>query len=496
MTPQELKNSILQLAIQGKLVEQRAEEGTAEELFVKIQEEKQRLIAEKKIKKEKPLPEITDEEKPFDIPESWKWVRFGELGNYKKGPFGSALTKSMFVPKGDNSIKVYEQKNAIQKDANVGEYYIDKSYFESKMTGFEVVSGDIIVSCAGTIGETFVLPENIEKGIINQALMRMRIFNPIFIPYFLIFFDVVLKQNAIASSKGSAIKNIPPFDILKKYLVPLPPLAEQKRIVEKLEELLPYIDRYEQAWSKLEKFNSRFPEDMKKSLLQYAIQGKLVEQRVEEGTAEELFEKIQEEKQRLIAEKKIKKEKPLPEITEEEKPFDIPESWEWVRIASVVELNPKNSLEDSIDVAFIPMACIADGYRNQHTFEVRKWGEIKKGFTHFANDDIGIAKITPCFQNKKSVIFSNLQNGYGAGTTELSIVRVINDLISREYMLWFFKSAYFIENGMKSFTGTAGQQRIHKDYLANCVFPLPPLAEQKRIVEKLEQLLPLCERLK
>ena len=331
MTPQELKNSILQLAIQGKLVEQRAEDGTAEELFAQIQQEKQRLIAEKKIKKEKPLPEITEEEKPFDIPESWKWVRFGDLGNYKKGPFGSALTKSMFVPKSNKAIKVYEQKNAIQKNANIGNYYITKEYFEAKMEGFEVLPGDIIVSCAGTIGETYVLPDDIEQGIINQALMRMRIFSPLFIPYFLVFFDVVLKQNARASSKGSAIKNIPAFEVLKNYLVPLPPLAEQKHIVAKIEELLPYIDRYEQAWSKLEKFNSRFPEDMKKSLLQYAIQGKLVEQRPEEGTAEELFAKIQEEKQRLIAEKKIKKEKPLPEITEEEKPFDIPESWKWVR---------------------------------------------------------------------------------------------------------------------------------------------------------------------
>ena len=149
-----------------------------------------------------------------------------------------------------------------------------------------------------------------------------------------------------------------------------------------------------------------------------------------------------------------------------------------------------------MNVAFVPMACVADGYRNEHTFEIRKWGEIKKGFTHFANGDIGIAKITPCFQNKKSVIFSNLENEHGAGTTELTIVRIIGDLMSRKYMLWFFKSAYFIENGMISFTGTAGQQRIHKDYLANCVFPLPPLAEQKRIVEKLEQLLPLCDRLK
>lgn len=236
--PEDMKKSLLQYAIQGKLVEQRPEEGTAEELFEQIQAEKQRLIAEKKIKKEKSLPEISDDEKPFDIPESWKWVRVGDLGNYKKGPFGSALTKNMFVPKSNETIKVYEQKNAIQKNVYIGDYYITKEYFETKMKGFEVLPGDIIVSCAGTIGETYVLPDDMEQGIINQALMRMRILSPIFVPYFLVFFDVVLKQNARANSKGSAIKNIPPFKVLKNYLVPLPPLAEQRRIVAKLEQLM------------------------------------------------------------------------------------------------------------------------------------------------------------------------------------------------------------------------------------------------------------------
>ena len=236
------------------------------------------------------------------------------------------------------------------------------------------------------------------------------------------------------------------------------------------------------------------PQELKNSILQLAIQGKLVEQRPEEGTAEELFARIQQEKQRLIAEKKIKKEKPLPEITEDEKPFDIPESWKWVRVREIICLNPKNDLSDELEVSFIPMALIDDGYRNNHSFEIKKWRDIKKGFTHFADGDIGIAKITPCFQNRKSVIFRDLKNGYGAGTTELSIVRVINDLLSRDFLLWFFKSAYFIETGVKSFTGTAGQQRIHKDYLSMCALPLPPLAEQNRIVAKIEELLPYLDR--
>ena len=235
------------------------------------------------------------------------------------------------------------------------------------------------------------------------------------------------------------------------------------------------------------------PQELKSSILQLAIQGKLVEQRPEEGTGEELYQQIQAEKKRLIQEGKIKKEKPLPEIAEDEVPFEIPESWKWVRVAQVVTLNPKNDLDDHLDTAFIPMPCVSDGFRNSHTFEVKKWGEIKKGFTHFADGDIGVAKITPCFQNRKSVVFQGLPNGYGAGTTELSIVRVITTIL-REYLLWFFKSEYFIVNGVKSFTGTAGQQRIHKDYLATCLFPLPPLAEQKRIVAKIEELLPYLDR--
>lgn len=240
---EDMKKSILQLAMQGKLVEQRPEEGTADELYKQIVAEKAELIKEGKIKKEKPLPEITEDEIPFEIPASWKWVRFGEFGSYKKGPFGSALTKGIFVPRGKDTIKVYEQKNAIQKDASLGEYYITREYFENKMKGFELFAGDIIVSCAGTIGETFVMPDDMEQGIINQALMRMKLMPSVYTEYFLLYFDVILKQNARNSSKGSAIKNIPPFDILKSYLVPLPPLAEQKRIVAKIEELLPYCDQ-------------------------------------------------------------------------------------------------------------------------------------------------------------------------------------------------------------------------------------------------------------
>ena len=252
--PEALKKSILQEAVQGKLVPQDPSDEPAEALLERIRAEKQRLIKEGKIKKDKHESVIfrrdnshyekrgseevcIDDEIPFEVPPSWALIRLDDIGIYRKGPFGSSLTKSMFVPKGADTVKVYEQKNAIQKDHTLGTYYITRQYYESKMRSFTVEPGDILVSCAGTIGETYVLPEQIGLGIINQALMRMTIFAPIDLDYFLLYFDYVLKQTAKESSKGSAIKNIPPFEIFKKLILPLPPLEEQKRIVEKVREL-------------------------------------------------------------------------------------------------------------------------------------------------------------------------------------------------------------------------------------------------------------------
>ncbi|MCI7358978.1 MAG: restriction endonuclease subunit S [Parabacteroides sp.] len=252
--PDRIKKSILQYAVQGKLVPQNPSDEPASILLERIRAEKQRLIAEGKNKKDKHESVIfrrdnshyekrgsedvcIDEEIPFEVPSSWALIRLNDIGIYKKGPFGSSLTKSMFVPKGTDTVKVYEQKNAIQRDHTLGTYYITRQYYESKMKNFTVEPGDILVSCAGTIGETYVLPKQIELGIINQALMRMTIYAPIDLDYFLLYFDYVLKQTAKESSKGSAIKNIPPFEIFKKLILPLPPLEEQKRIVAKVREL-------------------------------------------------------------------------------------------------------------------------------------------------------------------------------------------------------------------------------------------------------------------
>ena len=177
------------------------------------------------------------------------------------------------------------------------------------MKGFTVNSGDIIVSCAGTIGETYILPDNIELGIINQALMKMTIFKPLNIYFFLLYFDYIIKQTSREHSKGSAIKNIPPFEILKNIIFPIPPLADQQRIVEKLEEILPLIDEYGKNEEKLAKLNETLPDKIKQSILQYAVQGKLVPQNPSDEPASVLLKQIKAEKEKLIKEGKIKKDK-------------------------------------------------------------------------------------------------------------------------------------------------------------------------------------------
>ncbi|HEC1544494.1 TPA: restriction endonuclease subunit S [Campylobacter upsaliensis] len=193
-------------------------------------------MLKKELTKCKEITPLNLSEAPFTIPNSWAWVKLGDICEMKKGPFGSAITKDMFIPNGNNAVKIYEQKNAIQKSETLGEYYISLEHFE-KLKQFEVFENDIIVSCAGTIGEIFRIPKNAPKGIINQALMKIKLVNEEWIPYFMIFFDFLIKQKSQENSKGSAIKNIPPLDILKNFSIPLPPLKEQEYITQILDTL-------------------------------------------------------------------------------------------------------------------------------------------------------------------------------------------------------------------------------------------------------------------
>ena len=224
---------------------------------------------------------------PFEVPSSWEWCKLGDLAFYKKGPFGSSLTKSMFVPKADNTYKVYEQKNAIQKDHSLGAYFISNEKYES-LYGFAVQPYDIIVSCAGTIGETYVLPSNIQAGIINQALMLIRLYCRDIERFYLLYFDYILKGEAYKESKGTAIKNIPPFDILKNFFIPIPPLVEQQRILKEVDRWMSVVNTIEQGKANLQTTIIQ----VKSKILDLAIHGKLVPQDPNDGPASELLKRI------------------------------------------------------------------------------------------------------------------------------------------------------------------------------------------------------------
>ena len=316
-------------------------------------------------------------------------------------------------------------------------------------------------------------------------------------------FIYLLKESNQLTSVGTAMPGLS-ANRLKGLLLPLPPYQEQCRIVSKLKEVIPYVERYNETEDVLSRLNSQIRVCLKKSILQEAIQGKLVPQNASEEPATVLLQQIREEKQRLVAKGKLKKKDVVDSdifkgddnkyfekkgkdtvCIDEEIPFEIPATWEWVRLSDVVQVNPKNDVPDNTLSAFIPMERIDATYLSSFTYTERKWGDIKAGFTHFADGDVAFAKITPCFQNRKSMILKGLPNGIGAGTTELKVLRPYAETIDREYLLFFLESSYFVEEA--TFKGTANQQRIISGYMENKLFPLPPLSEQRRISEKIKK---------
>ena len=292
MDTKKLRQKILDLAIHGKLVPQDPNDEPASVLLERIRAEKERLISEGKIKRSRKTVKTSDthhyeQDVPFEVPQGWVWCKLDDLAFYKKGPFGSSLTKSMFVLKGDNTYKVYEQKNAIQKNEKLGTYYISKEKYQ-ELIAFAIQPFDIIVSCAGTIGETFVLPQEPMEGIINQALMLVRLYNRDIEKFYLLYFDYILKEEAYKESKGTAIKNIPPFDVLKNFYIPLPPFSEQQRIVAEIERWFALIDTIEQGKVKLQTAIKQ----TKSKILDLAIHGKLVPQDPNDEPAIELVRRI------------------------------------------------------------------------------------------------------------------------------------------------------------------------------------------------------------
>jgi type I restriction enzyme S subunit len=286
-------------------------------------------------------------------------------------------------------------------------------------------------------------------------------------------------------------------DNVLTLLMPLPPLAEQKRIVAKIKVLLPYIDRYEQAWRKLEDFNKRFPGDMQKSILQFAIQGKLVEQRPEEGTGEAFYRQIQAEKERLIRAGTIKKEKPLPEIAEDEKPFEIPESWKWVRFGHLYSLSNGIASRGSKGGIPFPVLRLADlpdreiDISNVRTIVLAE----KEISSHLVQkDDLIFIRVNGS-KGRVASAFRYTADEPMSYCDHLFCGNRISQLVFADYIMFVFNAHQTRLQLIPEIKTTAGQNTISQTSMANILLPLPPLAEQKRIVAKLEEILPLCRKL-
>ena len=473
MTPQQLKNSILQLAIKGKLVEQIPAEGTAEELYVQIQEEKKRLVAAKKIKKEKSLQTISEEEIPFDIPDNWKWVRITDCGTFISG----------YTPK---NIDLFD-------DGNI-------PYF--KVSDMNTLGNEVFMSISSLylrnpykyyLKNTIVYPKNggavftnkkrilAQDSVVDLNTGGYYPFAPIDLDFMYLFFQNIDFRHY---SKGTALPTLD-MDKVKSILVPLPPVKEQLRIVAHIKSILPLLDRYGEAWTKLEAFNQKFPEDMKKSILQQAIQGKLVGQRAEEGTAEDLYNQIQEEKQKLISKKLIKKEKVLDSITVDDISFDIPNSWKLSRFGEIctlvsgVDFPPSGYNSQGKGIPYITGAsCLSDTGVIEN-----RWTECPRNFAY-----------------RGDVLLVCKGSGYGktvlCDVEQAQIARQImaiknSKLLDMEYVMLFLKSQidYIKKQGQGVIPG------IDRSSILNMVFPLPPLMEQKRIVKRVEQLVVLVDSL-
>ncbi|MBR4750753.1 MAG: restriction endonuclease subunit S [Thermoguttaceae bacterium] len=450
MTPQELRNSILQLAIQGKLVEQRPEEGTAEELYREIQ-----FV---QIKNLKPIDE---NEIPFEIPQTWKWLRHNELFEIIGG---SQPPKAKFIsaPK-DGYIRLYQTRDYGKNPIPVYVPINTVSKFTKK--------GDILLArYGGSLGKVFWA----EEGAYNVALARVSLLFSnlvVYSKYLYFYYLAPIYQKFVHTHSRSAQAGFNKED-LNSMLFPLPPLSEQKRIVAKIEELLPYVERYEELWNRLGELDKRFPGDLQKSVLQLAIQGKLVKQRPDEGTAEELYREIQREKQRLVKEGKIKKEKSLPEIKEDEIPFEIPDGWKWVRLGDIIRITSGNGLTST----------------NMKEGPIPVYGG--NGITGYHNES---------FIHEETVVIGRV--GYYCGSVHVTekeawvtdnafITTYPKRFIYRDYLVYVLRHMK-----LGKMNNATAQPVVSGKKIYPLLFPLPPLSEQKRIVAKIEELLPLCGRL-
>ena len=478
MTPEQLKASILQYAIQGKLVEQRAEEGTATALYHDIQQEKKQLIASGKLKKEKSLSKVDDNEILFDIPNNWIWTRIGDIFAITMGqsPVGKSVSKS------SDGMEFHQGKIFF------GEDYIHESDQTTSQPSKIAEANSVLLCVRAPVGTVNITDRElcIGRGLCSiKPLAGMT-------DKFTLYALRCLKNEFIRQATGTTFVAIT-GEVVKNQVIPLPPLEEQHRIVAKIEELLPFVNRYAASYEKLEKFNARFPEKIKKSILQYAIQGKLVEQRAEEGNAENLYQKIQEEKQKLIKEGKIKKNKTLPQIDENELYFDIPEAWKWVRLNDIVYNHGQKTPENTF--SYIDIGSIDNIHQKLNTEEklikADKAPSRARKIVKFG--DIIYSTVRPYLHN--TCIIDKEFKAEPIASTGFAVLACHKGVYNK-YLFYYLLSPAFdtYANASENSKGVA-YPAINDDKLYRAVVPIPPYEEQKRIVHEIEEMLPYCDRL-
>ena len=437
-----------------------------------------------------------DDEIPFEIPSGWEWCRIRDISQSYIG-----LT---YKP-----TDVTQTGTIVLRSSNIQEGQLDLNDIVRVSTPIPdklwVEENDIVI-CARNgskklVGKSAIV-DSLKEPMTFGAFMAI-CKTPIF-RYVYNFLQSELFYAQLRGVSGTTTINQLTQNNFNNFLIPIPPLGEQQRIDERLQIIIPIVNKYGESQEKLDVLNNSLSNSFRKSILQEAIQGRLVPQDDSDEPSSVLLQRIREEKLRLVKEGKLKKKDVVDSVIykgddnkyfekkgketvciDEEIPFEIPDTWVWVRLSNVVQVNPKNDVPDNTLAAFIPMERIDATYLSSFTYSERKWGDIKSGFMHFADGDVAFAKITPCFQNRKSMILKGLPNGVGAGTTELKVLRPYEETIDREYLLFFLESSYFVEEA--TFKGTANQQRIISGYMENKLFPLPPLSEQRRISEKIKE---------
>jgi len=482
MKASDLKASILQLAVSGKLVFQDPNDEPVSVLLKRIKDEREQFIKEGKIKKGKPLAEISLDEIPFEVPESWEWVRLRDIIQLISG---RDLTPEEYTDKMCGIPYLIGASNVED-----GIITVERWTEQPKVIS---LADDLLLSCKGTVGKTAI--QKLPQAHIARQFMSLRPYFGIDIFYFKIFIDNYVP--ILISQAKSMIPGISREDVLP-ILCPLPPLAEQQRIVARIEELMPLVEAYDREEQKLSALEAGFPDALRQSILQYAVEGKLVPQKAEDGTAAELLVKIRKERDALVKEGKIRKGTPLSPVSEEEKPFDIPASWEWVRLGNLLTRIGSGStptggrnVYQTHGIPFIRSQNVYnDGLRLQDVaFISDEINNSMKGTAVQPKDillNITGASIGRCAVVPDDFIVGNVNQ-------HVSILRCIAPEL-REYLHTCICSPYFQKIIMEKQVGLS-REGLSAERLKQFSLPLPPLAEQHRIVERIEELKGLCDRI-